>query len=370
MLEETFVTLCRPFAAILLLVLASSPCAGAEHYAHWLDEAFPADGPGATVILVRDGEVIYRDAAGWANVELGVAMTPGNVLRIASITKQVTAAAIMLLHDRGELDVNDGIRQHLPGYPEHGEPITIAHLLSHTSGVFNFTDIPGYWRGDLIRSDRSVDEMIELFADEPLQFAPGSDFRYSNSGYTLLGAIIERVSGQSYAEFVTGEIFEPLGMGDSQYGGRQVVRGRASGYQRGEDGEYFNALPISMTHAYAAGALLSTVDDLARWNAALMGGELLSEESLRAMTTAFRLDDGTATEYGFGLYVRERNGLRVIGHTGGIHGFSTSALWLPDERVYVAVLANLEDTGSANELAWRLARDAATCRPDCETATR
>lgn len=356
--------LSRSLVTLFLLLLVLPAYSGGENYQAWLDEAFAADGPGATAILVRDGEVIFRGAVGMANLELRVPMEPGHVLRIASITKQFTAAAILLLQDRGQLDVTDDINEHLPDFPTQGARITIAQLLSHTSGVFSFTDIPGYWRGDLIRTDRSVDEMIGLFADQPLRFTPGSEFSYSNSGYTLLGAIIERVSGRSYAEFLQTEIFEPLGMADTQYGGWHVVPRRAPGYELREE-RYFNALPISMTHAHAAGALLSTVDDLARWNTALFDGRLLSDESLRAMTTAAKLTDGTTAEYGYGLYIRERDGLRVIGHTGGIHGFSTSAQWLPDERLYVAVLSNLENTSEANDLAWRMVRHAATCSENC-----
>ncbi|NNF67273.1 MAG: beta-lactamase family protein [Gammaproteobacteria bacterium] len=354
------------FLLLFLLFPAMPAWSSGGIYDSWLDDAFAAEGPGATVILVRDGEVLFRGAAGMANLELAVPMEPDHVLRIGSITKQITAAAILLLQDRGELDVTDDITKYLPDFPTHGERITIAHLLSHTSGIFSFTDIPGYWRGDLIRTDHSVEQMIGLFADQPLQFPPGSDFSYSNSGYTLLGAIIERVSGKSYAEFLRTEMFEPLGIADTQYDGLQVVNRRASGYQHNSDDQYVNALPISMTHAYAAGAILSTVDDLARWNAALFDGRLLSDESLSAMTTANRLTDGTMTEYGYGLYVRERDGYRTIGHTGGIHGFSTSALWLPDECIYAAVLVNLEDSRKANELVWRLVQHAATCGEDCE----
>lgn len=361
-------TAVRSLSIVLLILLATPLHGGGGDYSAWLDESFPGAGPGATAILVHDGDVVFRGAAGHANLELGVAMEPDHLLRIASITKQMTAAAILLLQDRGLLDVGDDVSKYLPDFPTQGATITIAQLLSHTSGVFSFTDIPGYWRGDLIRADRDVDEMIALFADAPLKFSPGSQFSYSNSGYTLLGAIVERVSGKSYADFMQSEIFEPLGMTDTQYGGRHVVPRRASGYQQTGANRYVNALPISMTHPYAAGAVISTVDDLARWNAALFDGELLSDESLRAMTTAATLNDGTKTEYGYGLYVREREGLRVIGHTGGIHGFATAAYWLPDERVFAAVLANVENTDQANALAWRLAQAAATCRDDCESA--
>lgn len=352
--------LARPVATLILLLLAMPACTGSDDYHSWLKKMIPADGPGATVLLMRDNEVLFRGAAGLASIELEVPMRPDHVLRIGSITKQFTAAAILLLQDRGELNVSDEITLYLPEVPTHGERITIAHLLSHTSGIFSYTDLPGYWDGNFLRTDVSVDELIGLFSDQPLQFSPGSEFSYSNSGYVLLGAIIERITGKTYAEFMHSEIFAPLGLVDTQYGGRQVVPRRAPGHAVGPDHRYVNPLPISMTHPYAAGALLSTVDDLARWNSALFTGRLLSEESVRAMTTATQLNDGTMTEYGYGLYVRERDGLRVIGHSGGIHGFSSSVLWLPDQRVYAVVLSNLENSSKANELVWRLARDAAT----------
>ncbi len=350
----------RAIAILLLLALSAPSCASEGDYDSWLADSFPADGPGATALLMRDGEVLFRGAVGQANLELGVPMQPDHVLRIGSITKQFTAAAILLLQEQGRLDVDDDITRYLPDFDTQGAEITIAQLLSHTSGIFSFTDIPGYWRGDLIRNDVTVDELVALFADKPMQFAPGTRFAYSNSGYTLLGLIIERVSGKSYAEFLRSEIFEPLGTNDTQYGGLHVIHRRASGYEVDRHGRYWNALPISMTHPYAAGALVSTVDDLARWTTALFGGEILSDESVREMTTPVLLTDGTDTEYGFGLYARDRDGLRVISHSGGIHGFSSSALWLPDQQIYAVVLSNLENTSQANELVWRLAQHAAT----------
>lgn len=351
--------LTRSVATLFLLVVTLPAFSETSDYESWLDESFPADGSGATVLLMRDGEVLFRGSAGLADIELGVPMQPDHVLRIGSITKQFTAAAILLLQDRGKLNVADEITRYLPDFPTQGERITIAQLLSHTSGIFNYTDLPSYWRGGLLRTDISVDELINLFADQPLQFSPGSEFSYSNSGYVLLGAIIEKVTGKTYAESLRTEVFAPLKLHDTHYGGLQIVPRRASGYSVGPDGQYRNALPISMTHPYATGALLSTVDDLARWNAALFDGGLLSEESINAMSTATQLDDGSVTEYGYGLYVRERDGLNVIGHTGGIHGFSSSELWLPDQRVYAVVLSNLENSGKANELVWRLVQDAA-----------
>lgn len=346
-------------AALSVALMLLAGCSISRNYQAWVSQAFPADGPGGTVILVRNDEVLFHGAAGLANVELGVAMRPDHVLRIGSITKQFTAAAIMLLHDRGQLNVADEISRYLPEFPSHGRGITISHLLAHTSGIYSYTDSPGYWRSDLLRTDVSPDEILQFFAHKPIQFPPGNEFSYSNSGYALLGLIIERVSGIDYEEFLRREIVEPLGLNGTYYGGLHIVPMRASGYHVDRDGKLQNAFPLSMTHAYAAGGLLSTVEDLARWNAALMSGRLLGDESVQAMTTVVRLNDGTENEYGYGFYVRERDGLLTISHPGGIHGFSASAVWLPQKRIYAAVLTNLEDSSKANELVWKLAMDAA-----------
>jgi CubicO group peptidase (beta-lactamase class C family) len=339
------------------LVFTSFVSASPE-YQQWLEEAYPADGPGAAVIVVKDDEVVFRSASGMADMELGVSLSPDNVFRLGSITKQFTAAAILLLEEQGELSVTDNINKYLPDYPTQGHTIKIENLLSHTSGIFNYTNIPGYWDGVRIRKDVSIEELIEVFENLPMDFAPGEQYRYSNSAYVLLGAIIEKVSGQSYADFIQTAIFDKLGMKHSFYGGPQIVMNRANGYQ-GEEGEYSNAGYLSMTQAHAAGALLSTVDDLAIWSNALFGGELLSKASLKKMTTDFELNNGEHAGYGFGFGVRERFGEREIAHNGGIHGFSTSGIWLPKQKIYAVVLSNNGDSGSPDFLAARMAFDAA-----------
>ncbi len=327
---------------LLLVVTASAVSADGDTYSDYLNAAYPADGPGATAIVVKDGEVLFQGARGMADLELGVPLTPDHVFRLGSITKQFTAAAIMLLEEQGKLMVGDPITKYLPDYPTNGYEITIEHLLTHTSGIFSYTSIPGYMMGNEIRADLSTEELIDVFDDLEMDFGPGEQWSYSNSGYVLLGAIIEKVSGQSYADFVKHNIFEPLGMNNSHYGGSQLIPGRAGGYQAIEDG-YTNAPFLSMTQPHAAGSLLSTVGDLARWNAGLFGGELLTEESVARMTTEFTLNDGEGTGYGYGLSVREINGTPVIDHGGGIHGFSTYALWMPEAKIYVALLCNNPD---------------------------
>ena len=333
---------CLCCVLLLLVVTATSASADGDTYSDYLNAAYPADGPGAAVIVVKDGEVLFAGARGMADLELGVPLTPDHVFRLGSITKQFTAAAIMLLEERGKLTVGDPITKHLPDYPTNGYEITIEHLLTHTSGIFSYTSIPGYMVGNEIRADLTTEELVDVFDDLEMDFGPGERWSYSNSGYVLLGAIIEKVSGQSYADFIEENIFEPLGMTNSHYGGSQLIPSRASGYQAIEDG-YTNAPFLSMTQPHAAGSLLSTVGDLARWNAGLFGGELLTDESVARMTTEFTLNDGEGTGYGYGLSVREIDGTPVIDHGGGIHGFATYAVWIPGAKTYIALLCNNPD---------------------------
>ena len=331
----------------------------ASVYQEILESAYPADGPGATAIVVKDGDVLFRGARGMANIELGVPLTPDHVFRLASITKQFTAAAILLLEEDGKLSVDDPITKYLPDYPTHGHTITVEQLLTHTSGIYSYTSIPGYMSDGSVRQDLTTDELIEVFRNLPMQFAPGDRWSYNNSAYVLAGAIIERVSGQPYSEFIRERIFEPLGMDDSYYGGPQIIPLRVTGYAM-EDGQYVNAAYISMTQPHAAGALLATVDDMARWNAGLFGGRLLSPASLEKMTTDHELNNGEPTGYGYGLGVRQQFGTPSLQHSGGINGFGTHGIWLPQQKVYVSVLSNNpQNQASASYVAVRMAMEAA-----------
>ncbi|HVS16636.1 MAG TPA: serine hydrolase [Thermoanaerobaculia bacterium] len=308
----------------------------------FLAATYPADEPGAAAIAVRDGEVVYRGARGMADVELGVPLEPDMVFRLGSITKQFTAAAVLLLEEQGKLSIDDPITRFLPDYPTHGHTITIAHLLAHTSGIRSYTGIPGWMQGK-IKQDLTLEELIDGFESEPMDFAPGERFLYNNSGYVLLGAIIEKASGRTYQEVIDEEIFRPLGMTASYYGdhGRIIPR-RVKGYDGGP-GNYRNAQYLSMSQPHAAGSLLSTVDDLAHWDATLHTDDLLGQESRKKQVTPFTLNDGSSTGYAYGLSIGELRGRPSISHGGGIFGFSTFALRLPEDRVYVAVLSN--DTG-------------------------
>jgi CubicO group peptidase (beta-lactamase class C family) len=301
--------------------------------------AVKADGPGMAVIVVRKGQVLHRAGYGLAHVELGVAAKPEHVFRIGSVTKQFTSAAILLLVEEGKIALSDPITKFLPDYPTQGRTITIEHLLTHTSGIQSYTDMPK-WR-ELLRKDLSLAELIDVFKNEPMLFAPGEKWRYNNSGYVLLGAIVEKAAGKPYAEFVKERIFTPLGMADTRYDvTSDLIPRRAAGYDQSRAG-IVNAQFLSMTQPHAAGALVSTVDDLAKWDAALGEGKVVKPESLARAFTNYKLSSGNPSGYGYGWQITSYEGLAVQEHGGGIPGFRAHVLRIPSDGVYVAVLSNL-----------------------------
>src|SRR5262245_14603121 len=303
-----------------------------------LAEAYQPDGPGAAVVVVKDGETLFRKGYGLANLELGVPIAPDMVFRLASITKQLTAVAILMLAEQGALALDNDIAAFFPDYPTQGHTITVEHLLTHTSGIRSYTSMPEWL--PLWRKDFTVAELIELFKDQPMDFAPGEKWAYNNSGYILLGSIIEKVSGKTYEQFLQQQIFEPLGMRHSYYDSTaRIIPRRVSGYGKGREG-YENAPYLSMTQPHAAGALASSVDDLALWDAGLYTDRLIKPETLRRAFISSTLSDGGATDYGYGWGVGEYAGHRTVEHSGGIHGFRTYALRLPDDEVFVALLTN------------------------------
>ena len=305
---------------------------------------YPANEPGAAVLVMKDGEVLLRKGYGLADLEQGIPIEPDMVFRIGSVTKQFTAAAILLLEEEGKLSVEDDLRKHLPDFPDLsiGERvITIEHLLTHTSGIRSYTDMPDF--GRRMREDMSVEEIIALFRDEPLGFDPGEKYAYNNSGYVLLGAIVEKVSGKTYEAYLREKIFEPLGMSQTYYGSAsRIIPKRAQGYDT-VNAEFENAEFLSMTIPYAAGSLLSTVDDLAKWDRALYGTGLLSQASLDKWWKPFLLANGESIHYGYGWSISSYEGHRVVGHGGGINGFTCHLLRVPEDRVFVTVLTNKND---------------------------
>ena len=303
-----------------------------------VSSAYSADAPGAAAIVVQNGRILYRGAQGLANLELGVPLRPESVFRIGSITKQFTAAAILLLAEEGKVSLSDPVTKYLPDYHAQGHIVTVEHLLSHTSGIANYTELPE-WQGTM-RADVSVRGLIDIFQDKPFDFAPGERWKYDNSGYILLGAIIEKISGQTYAEFLRARIFEPLGMKNARYEDlAQITANRVAGYMRDGAG-WRNADYLSMSQPYAAGAIICNVDDLARWNAAMESGELLKPASWQRAQRSFALADGRPTRYGAGWIVGRVGPVATVEHGGGINGFNAYVLRAPAQQLYVAVLAN------------------------------
>lgn len=314
-----------------------------------LSKHFQNDQPGVTVLVAKNGKILYKGAVGMANLELNVPMQVDHVLRIGSITKQFTAVAILMLEEKGKLSVKDDITKFLPSYPTLGKKITIEHLLTHTSGIRSYTSLPDFM--DNLRNDMKPSEMVDLFKDKQMIFEPGEEHSYNNSGYFLLGMIIEEASGMTYEDFIENNIFNKVGMKNSYYGNaNQIIPNRASGYEL-ENGEIINAPYLSMTIPYAAGSLLSTVEDLFKWNQALHTGKIISKKSLEKAHTPYVLKNGEKTNYGFGWGLHNFYGSKTIQHSGGINGFVSNAMYLPDEDLFIAAFSNGKDPSFFTQIA-------------------
>lgn len=341
----------KKFFLLLFLLLAVSLQSSCQNLSNDFDtlmsEVFDDDGPGGVALVVSDGNILYRKAFGMANLELKVPMAPEHVFRIGSITKQFTACAILKLAEEGKLDLQDDITQYIEDYPTQGKHISIEHLLTHTSGIKSYTDMEE-WTAEVRRKDFTPAELVDFFKSQPMDFAPGEEWKYNNSAYFLLGYIIEIVSGKSYASYVDENFFKALGMSNSYYGSTsRIIYNRADGYARDFKG-YKNDDFLSMTQPHGAGALLSTVDDLYTWYNAAMNLEVINETSLRKATSSYVLNNGKETAYGYGWAVGELGGSPSISHGGGINGFLTSSMYFPDEKIFVAVFSNCtcHDPGS------------------------
>lgn len=308
-----------------------------------LASQFPSNEPGAVALVAKGDEIIYSKALGKADLELDVPMKTEMVFRIGSITKQFTAVAILMLAEQGKLSLKDPITKYLPDYPTHGHTITIHHLLTHTSGIANSTTLHP-WDAHVRKKDFTPEELINYFKNEPMRSAPGEQYRYNNFGYHILGFIIETVSGKRYADFVENNIFKPLGMKNSFYGSSEnIIRNRATGYTRTAAG-FKHAEYISLTQPYSAGSLMSTVKDMFTWTRALLSNQLISEESLQLAWSNYELNDGSKINYGYGWFINEVNESSTVEHAGGISGFQTNAIYLPEEDVFVAVFTNCDTT--------------------------
>lgn len=291
-----------------------------------------------SVFVARDGQPLISEGYGMANCELDVPNTPQTIFRLGSITKPFTAVAIMMLQERGRLNVNDSVCKYLSDCPAAWQPVTIRHLLTHTSGIPTYVASPE--AGMFPRTLPVTHEgMLERFMSKPLEFTPGEKGRYSNAGYYLLGVIIERTSGKSYEDFLQENIFKPLELRNTGYdSSSRVIKNRAAGYVMRND-MLVNASYIDMSIPYAGGALYSTTEDLLRWEQALYTEKLLSRKSLDELFTPFKeIFPGIAYAYGWG--VTKQLDRQALMHAGDIHGFSAFIARFPADRMTIIVLGN------------------------------
>jgi CubicO group peptidase (beta-lactamase class C family) len=294
--------------------------------------------PGLTLKIIRDGKTIKTAAYGLANLELSVPARPESVFEIGSITKQFTAAGILVLAQEGKLSVDDKISQHLKDTPEAWANVTIRHLLTHTSGIKNYSGLDGYEE----RRHLTQAQFIQSIGQQPMDFQPGDSWKYCNTGFNLLGYIIGNVSGMDYWDFMGRRIFQPLGMtATSSRRLSRIIPNRAAGYEQ-TNHVWINRDP-DLSEVFSAGAVASTVDDLAKWNAALDGERLVNAASKQQMWTPVKLNDGTTGKYGFGWFLDTVEGHKNIGHGGATAGFSASIQRFPDDRLAVIILTNTDE---------------------------
>jgi CubicO group peptidase (beta-lactamase class C family) len=306
---KTLMTSNNSLTLILVLIISISGYSQnfEQEFDLLLSKDYPTSGTGASALVAVNGNVIYKKAFGKANLELGADMSVNSVFEIGSMSKQFTAVYILMLAEQGKLKLDDEITKYLKNYPTHGHKITIHHLLSHTSGIGSFKSSDEWWNNR--KKEYTKEEFINLFKKLPMPYAPGEKYLYSNTGYFLLGAIIEEISNKTYEEFIRENIFKPLEMNNTDYGSRsKIILKRASGYDNVYDkgGEKFNenetvnAEPISFIHWHSAGAIVSTVHDLFLWNRAIRNNKLISEENKIKAFTNYQLKDGKQTNYGYG----------------------------------------------------------------------
>jgi CubicO group peptidase (beta-lactamase class C family) len=315
----------------------------------WIDRTHT---PAISVAVLRGSDTLVMKGYGLASVDPRRDATASTVYEIGSITKQFTSAAIMQLVERGKLSLDDPMSKFLPDVPLHGHVVTVRQLLNHTSGIHDYTSDPGWaktWTQTL------TPRQIVAFVDkDTFDFAPGTKWRYDNSGYVLLGMIIEKVTGEPYAKYLQREFFTPLGLKQTSYCvNKPTDPAFAAGYTS-RNGPTKPAEFLDMSHPFAAGALCSTVRDLVTWQRALAGGRVVSAKSFALMTTADTLNDGKRLSYGFGLVPGQLGTHKSVSHGGGIPGFTTSGMFFPDDNVNVAVFSNSD--GVPDPLASNISR--------------
>lgn len=301
-----------------------------------------ARGPGAAVMVLRDGKPVFQQGFGLANLKTGDRITSTTLFDLASCSKQFTATAVMILADRGKLAFDDDVRKYLPELPEYNKdrPIRLADLLHHTSGLKEYLDFI-----DVCKRDpdlpTNADVLREFVKRKKLAFPTGTKHKYTNTNYMLLALVVERVAKKPFSKFMKEEVFDPAGMKDTLiFDDDKLAPNRARGYTEDKAGKVHQAGGVNVVTG--DGNVMSNLDDLAKWEVALREHRLVEAGTLKKAWTAGTLDDGTAFAYGFGWEVSKRNGRRALEHTGAWDGFSDYVLRYPDDGLAVVVLCNVE----------------------------
>ncbi|MEY8759849.1 serine hydrolase domain-containing protein [Chryseobacterium tongliaoense] len=341
----------------LIVLLLSFNTNSAQTYEKKIDSLITSefndpDGPGGVFMIAQKGKPIYRKAFGKANLELDANLTPDYVFQIGSMTKQFTAISILILEEQGKLNVQDPVSKYIKDYPA-GDQITIYHLLTHTSGIKDFTKMKSL--STIAQKEMKPEMMVDFFKNEPVDFAPGEKFDYNNSGYVVLGYIIELVSGETYENFIKKNIFDKVGMTHSYYAtDRQIIPNRAYGYHKKEHG-YVNKTMISFSVPFSSGSLMSTVDDMLKWQNALNKNILLGSKETEKAFRPYKLNNGEQLTYGYGWHLKDINGIPVREHGGSIFGFKSMAVYIPGKDIYVIGFSNC-DCHSPTEVTRNIAK--------------
>lgn len=312
------------------------------------------DSPGAALAVVKDGEIVYKHGYGAANLEYDIPITTATIFDIASVSKQFAAFAIATLSDEGKLSLDDDIRTYLPDVPDFGDTITVRHLLHHTSGLRDWVQslvIAGDMMDDVI----SFQHILKMARHQKaLNFEPGAEFLYSNTGYNLLAEVVERVTGDSFREWTDTHIFKPLNMTNSHFHNdyEMILKNRAYSYQAVENGGFKHA--VNNTTALGSSSLYSTVEDLAKWILNFDDTRIGEQTVIEQMHQRGVLNDGEQIDYAFGLNIGEYRGLKTVGHSGSWRGFRSHLIRFPDQKFGVVILCNL-DTFNPLSLAERVA---------------
>lgn len=328
----------------LFFILGSFGILKAQNLQHGIDslilkEFSDPNGPGAVFMVAHGGKPVYEKTFGKANLEVGNDLKAENVFELGSMTKQFTAVAILMLEQQGKLQVTDPLSKYMADYPG-GKAITIHHLLTHTSGIKDFTKMKTL--SEIAQKEMTPKMMVDFFKNEPVDFAPGEKFEYNNSGYVLLGYLIELISGESYEGFIQKHIFEKLHMDNSRYASdRLVIVDRAYGYHKKTSG-YVNRTAISFSVPFASGSLMSTTGDMLKWQNALNQNLLLNVQETKKVFSTYKLNNGETFGYGYGWHIRNISKVPTREHGGSIFGFKTMAVYIPSEDIYVIAMSNCD----------------------------